>query len=83
MFWTKWHFYFDLGNWDTSDYNYYDNLISLFVFLLTKTKINDFGATSPGFKGFILNLTIFISALHYLRVKNKTPEIPNPGNPTA
>jgi hypothetical protein len=58
-------------------------IILLFVFFLTKMKINDFGAMIPGFSGFFLNFAILISALHYLRVKNKTPEIPNPGNPTT
>jgi len=58
-------------------------IIALFVFFLTKMKINDFGAMLLGFSGFFSNLAILISVLQYLRVKNKTPEIPSPGNPTA
>jgi hypothetical protein len=72
----------NLGYRDTSDFNCIV-IISLFVFFLTKMKINDFGAMLPGFSGLILKLAILISALHYLRVNNKQLEIPSPENPTA
>ena len=58
-------------------------IIALFVLFLTKIKINDFVAMQYGFSGFFANLVVLISALQYLCVKNKTPEIPSPGNPTA
>jgi len=58
-------------------------IIALFVLFLTKIKINDFVAMQYGFSGFFANLVVLISALQYLCVKNKTPEISSPGNPTA
>lgn len=58
-------------------------IIALFVFFLTKMKINDFGAMLLGSSGFLSNLVILGSVLQYLRVKNKTPETPSLGNLTS
>ena len=58
-------------------------IIALFVFFLTKMDINYFEVLLLRFSGFISNLVILISALQYLYVKNKTPEIPGPENPPA
>ena len=59
------------------------NIIALCIFFLTKMKINEFGAMFLGLSGFFSNSVIFISVLQYFRVKNRTLEIPSPGNPTA
>jgi hypothetical protein len=58
-------------------------IITLFVFLLIKININDFGGILYGFSGFFTNLVVLISVLQYFQIKNKTPGIPSPGNPAV
>ena len=58
-------------------------MVSLFIFIFIKLKVNDFGSVLLGFSGFLSNFVILGSVLRYLRIKNKNLEIPKSGNQPA
>jgi len=51
---------------------------ALFLYFLTKVKINDFGSLLLGLSGFFSNLVILGAVMQYFHVKKKTPETPKP-----